>query len=69
MESDAVEELEALRSIYSPDEVLVEHVEGEEAKVTLKVNKEPVVTFNLSCKFVQYVWCWQWRGWAWWVSV
>lgn len=52
MELDTVEELEALQSIYSPDEVYVEQAsQGEGAKVTLKVNKQPAVTFLISCKF------------------
>ena len=53
MESDIVEELEALQSVFSPDDVCVEQTsQGEGAKVTLKVNRRPTVTFIVSCKFI-----------------
>ena len=49
MENELAEELEALRSIYSPEEVDVAHPEGSKpVSVTLKVDKQPVVTFLLS---------------------
>ena len=51
MESDIIEELEALQSIYSPDEVDVALDTDRPATVTLKVDKQPVVTFLLSCKY------------------
>ena len=54
MEVDLSEELEALESIYSPEEVDVVRPSGSEtATVTLKVNKQPVATFSLlNCEFV-----------------
>ena len=55
MEGDIAEELEALQSIYSPDDVCVEQASpGEGANVTLKVNKRPAVTFLVSCKFIDH---------------
>ncbi len=49
MENELAEELEALQSIYSPEEVDVARPEGSKpASVTLKVDKRPVVTFLLS---------------------
>ena len=55
MESDIAEELEALQSVYSPDDVCVEQSsQGEGAKVTLKVNKSPAVTFLVSRKFIDH---------------
>lgn len=47
--AELAEEFEALQSIYPPEEVDVAHSqEPERASVTLKVEKQPVVTFLLS---------------------
>lgn len=52
MENDIGEELEALQSIYSPDEVdVVDQTRDNPSRVVLKVNKQAVVIFQLSCKY------------------
>lgn len=52
METELAEELEALQSIYPPEEVTVAHPQegSEPSTVTLKVDEKPVVTFLLSGK-------------------
>lgn len=52
MENDIGEELEALQSIYSPDEVdVVDQTRDNPSRVVLKVNKQAVVIFQPSCKY------------------
>ena len=50
MANELAEELEALQSIYSPEEVDITHPQegNKPASVTLKVDEQPVVTFLLS---------------------
>ena len=49
MENELVEELEALRSIYSPEEVDASgQSDGKPVSVTVKIDKQPVVTFALT---------------------
>ena len=53
--AEIAEELEALQSIYPPEEVDVAHPQPEgsqPASVTLKVGNQPVVTFLLSSKHI-----------------
>ena len=50
--AEIAEELEALQSIYSPEEVDVAAPQerSQAASLTLKVDNQPVVTFLLSSK-------------------
>ena len=56
MENGIVEELEAMEAIYSRDEVEVATIHDKPGQVIVKMDKQPVLTFSVTCKCHIVVW-------------